>query len=247
MSDLLVSVQSAREVEPALAGGASWIDVKQPSAGSLGAPCPETVREVVREIAGRVPVSVAWGELSDCDDEARERRVPVAGVCLYKLGLSATGAVDWRSGLREIGLSLASGVDGSPGLAAVAYADSEAAGAPTPEQVLEFAIAERSPALLVDTWDKAAGRLFDAISHRSLAEFVARARAGRVPTLAIAGSLGLEDVASVVELNADLVAVRGAATTGSRTAAIDAARVSEFRRAIDAARWRPTQSMRGSG
>src|SRR5213082_3340205 len=60
---LLVSVVSVEEARRALAGGADIIDVKDPNEGALGAPSPRTLSEVVREVGGRAPVSVALGDL----------------------------------------------------------------------------------------------------------------------------------------------------------------------------------------
>src|SRR5215472_5029815 len=64
MTQLLVSVRSASEVEAALRGGASVIDVKEPARGSLGRASDRTIAEVVCFVAGKRPVSAALGELA---------------------------------------------------------------------------------------------------------------------------------------------------------------------------------------
>jgi uncharacterized protein (UPF0264 family) len=53
---LLVSVRDAAEAVEALAGGADWIDLKEPQRGPLGAVDAVTARDVVHVVAGRVPV-----------------------------------------------------------------------------------------------------------------------------------------------------------------------------------------------
>ena len=62
---LLVSVRDAAEAAAALAGGAALIDVKEPARGSLGRADAATIAAVVAAVGGRVPVSVALGELRE--------------------------------------------------------------------------------------------------------------------------------------------------------------------------------------
>ena len=54
---LLVSVRDVSEAEAALAGGADWIDLKEPQAGSLGAVCPETALSLIHISAPTRPLS----------------------------------------------------------------------------------------------------------------------------------------------------------------------------------------------
>ena len=58
---LLVSVRDADEAEEALAGGADWIDLKEPLDGPLGAVSTARAREVVQCVTGRAPTSAAAG------------------------------------------------------------------------------------------------------------------------------------------------------------------------------------------
>ena len=67
MTGLLVSVRSAAEARIALEAGADLIDVKEPRRGALGAADPAVWKDVCRAVAGRVPVSVALGELVGFD------------------------------------------------------------------------------------------------------------------------------------------------------------------------------------
>ena len=53
MTRLLVSVRSAAEAEAALSGGASVIDVKEPTRGALGRADDAVIADVVRSPAGR--------------------------------------------------------------------------------------------------------------------------------------------------------------------------------------------------
>jgi len=62
---LLVSVRGPNEVEAAVQGGASLIDVKEPNRGALGQADDDVIAAVVKRVAGRQPVSAALGELID--------------------------------------------------------------------------------------------------------------------------------------------------------------------------------------
>ncbi len=105
VAKLLVSVRSAIEAEAALAGGASIIDVKEPSRGPLGRADWSVWREVRLAVPASIPVSVALGELTEWLEPSR-LEIPEdlwAGIAFRKIGLSdaGTGWIDrWRD-LRE--------------------------------------------------------------------------------------------------------------------------------------------------
>ena len=224
---LLVSVRSADEARIALAGGADVIDVKEPSRGSLGAASAVTVGEVVAAVGGRAPVSVACGEFLEGGDFCGV----VGGVSYAKVGLAgcATDAdwpLRWRATISRWPAQVAP--------VAVAYADWRRAGAPTPEGVLAVAVETGCPALLVDTWDKSAGGLFDHWSPNDVASFCRHARSRNMPVV-LAGSLQLAALEIAVRCGPNLVAVRGAACDGGRNGAISPARVRAVRLALDQA------------
>ena len=154
MPQLLVSVRSAHEARQAVAGGASIIDVKEPSRGSLGRADLSVWREVRAAVSDAVPVSVALGELSEWLDPGVTSPPPSAwlGISYRKLGLAHSSA-DWRTDWSELRASLDE-PDGPPWIA-VAYADWQIAGAPDPDSVLEAALESSTiVGVLVDTWDK---------------------------------------------------------------------------------------------
>jgi uncharacterized protein (UPF0264 family) len=218
---LLVSVRSAREAEAALAGGAALVDVKEPRHGSLGFAGARTIAAVVRGIAGRCPVSAALGELTE------SHPLPHTGLAFAKWGLAGyRNWPHWPDELRHAASVLPPGC--RP--VAVAYADSARADAPTPTEVCEFACAQGWGAFLIDTWRKDGSTLLDWVSVADLHHLRARCRTGGLP-IALAGSLGVEQIGSLRALRPDWFAVRGAACRGSRrTAAIDTGQV---RRLVD--------------
>ena len=53
MPKLLVSVRSSHEAQMAIDVGVDVIDIKEPSAGALGAASPAVIHEIVRFVAHR--------------------------------------------------------------------------------------------------------------------------------------------------------------------------------------------------
>jgi (5-formylfuran-3-yl)methyl phosphate synthase len=88
--------------------------------------------------------------------------------------------------------------------------------------------------VMLDTADKASGALPDVLDEKKLADFVARARNASLAS-GLAGSLRLEHIAGLVALQPDIIGFRGALCYGGRTNGLEAARVRDVRKALDAA------------
>jgi uncharacterized protein (UPF0264 family) len=212
---LLVSVRSLEEARAAVEGGCTVLDVKEPTRGPLGMADPDVVRDVVRYGADRgVVCSMALGEVVEWADRRVSDWEPL-GIDFAKLGLSGVSGVsdtavaddswDWRAnwcGLRER-------LVGPRQWIAVAYADGAQCGAPELDDVVTAAIETGCAGVLIDTWDKTGGSLTDWLS-------CSRLRAVRESTdeagllLALAGKVSLKNLAEVMDVRPDLVAVRGA-------------------------------------
>jgi uncharacterized protein (UPF0264 family) len=228
MTGLLVSVRDRQEAETALAGGADLLDLKEPAAGSLGAVAPAVMREVAEWLGGRKPLSVALGELATLDPKLPGLVPPQ--VRFAKLGLAGCARTpDWQNHWQHSCERLPPGV--SP--VAVVYADWAAAGAPTPQQVLAAACrlkaaTESLDTLLIDTFHKHSGGLLDCWPRHALAHFVADVRC-RGLKLVLAGSLNMETARAALELEPDLIAVRGAVCRTSRSGRLDPELVAHLR------------------
>jgi len=230
MAQLLVSVRSAREAVAAVAGGASIIDVKEPSRGPLGRSDWPVWRAVRQAVAPAIPVSVALGELHEWLGPDRTKIPPDAwaGIAFRKLGL-AHAAPDWREqwrGLRDrfdaLALDPPNGPGARPSWIAVVYLDWEIARAPDPDSVIQAS--ETVPGcsgVLFDTWDKSRRTEIDS----AWAPRMARAREmGRI--VALAGSLDEAMLRQPRHPMPDVFAVRAAACQrGDRRAPIDPDRV----------------------
>jgi (5-formylfuran-3-yl)methyl phosphate synthase len=230
---LLVSVRSAAEVAPALAGGADIVDAKEPVLGSLGAVSEPVLREIAWSLQDGAPLSIALGDpasgaavapaLAALDDlRPRPSRAYV------KIGLA--GAAD-PAALLAAAVSAAARTTLRPGVIAVAYADSLHAGVPAPEAVVSLAAAAGAEGVLLDTWGKDGRDLLSHLPEPALLTWIQDAKA-RSLVVALAGSLSVEGVRIVSGLPADVVGVRSAACVGGRTGSVVAARVAELKAAI---------------
>lgn len=220
---LLVSVRDSQEARTAQQAGADVIDIKEPSRGSLGAADSATVSSVLQALDGHVPVSVALGELV----EQNNCRLP-PGVTFFKIGLAGCGhSSDWQSKWHRA-LQLQQSTDNSPPQSvAVVYADWLAADAPHPDAVLQTAVGIGCSGLLIDTWEKSRGNLFDHWPLEQLQSFLDRARL-QLGFVALAGSLAGTTLRQAAELMPDLIAVRGAACDSGRNGSISADRVRQI-------------------
>ncbi len=216
-------------------GGADIIDVKEPSAGSLGRASAEAIAEIVDALTHTAPhiaCSVALGELIELSNAATMPSIP-AGVQWLKMGLSGCGGQrDWR----RMWMSVRERICPAAAWIAVAYVDATAADAPPIREVLAAAIETRCAGLLLDTFTKTGGTLLDAVTTTDLVDVVQKAQAAGL-LVALAGRLRLSDLPAVLAARPDVVAVRSAVCRDqNRTAVMEESLVKAFRQAmIDAA------------
>jgi uncharacterized protein (UPF0264 family) len=236
---LLVSVRSAAEAVASLVGGASLIDVKEPGSGPLGRAADATISEVVAAVGGQAPVSAALGEWRD--PGAQDWPTALPGLAYLKWGLAGCGGMYlWKPLLRAIMRNLA-GRQPGVAVAVAAYADWRQARAPRPDEVCSFACENGRSVFLLDTWAKDGKTLLDWVSPGEVQTWCARCRAAGV-RVALAGSLGPEQMRALLPTCPDWFAVRGAACTGGRRdAPIDPARVRQLVEMLDGVREAPRE------
>lgn len=241
---LLVSIRSPEEAEQALLGGAAILDCKEPAHGSLGRASDTTWIEIAHRVPASVPVSVALGEL--CEAIKRETPPSHLPIAWAKVGFAGErGSRGWQDRFAKLSDTL------SMPLIPAAYADADLAGAPPLEDILELALACRSPALLVDTATKNGKTLWDFLSTGDYLWLRTRLLEKGI-ALVLAGSLGaaaIERLAAIIgatsaigsaegevplgggyrELLPNVIAIRGAACeSGARTSRICAERVRQM-------------------
>lgn len=215
MTGLLVSVRDTAEALAALHGGADIIDIKEPRRGSLGAAEVSVWHTIADTIAGAKPLSVAIGELQD--DATLDRARQAAGMQFAKIGLShCKDDSNWHERWHTAITSLPSGVAS----AAVIYADHLFACSPPPAMILQRAIEFKCKAILVDTYSKSHGHLFDHLGEQDLRQLCAHASQAGLQVV-LAGSLRDELIVRGLELKPEFIAVRGAVCRGDRRDAVD--------------------------
>jgi hypothetical protein len=217
---LLVSVVSAAEARRALAGGADIIDVKDPGEGALGAPSPRVVAEVVREVDGAAPVSVALGDLPNLPHTAA---LAARGAALTGAGYVKVGLRGVREPADAVALmsAVAEAVQPQTAVIAAAYADAEALDPPALAPGWLPALAERAgiSGVLVDTFVKDGRGLYGWLSESELADLIVLTRRAGA-SFAVAGQLTRGQLSRVP---ADVVGVRSAVCHGGdRAAELDA-------------------------
>jgi uncharacterized protein (UPF0264 family) len=219
---LLVSVRNVAEARVAMESGVDLIDVKEPHRGALGACDRQTIIEIAAEVAGRVPVSVALGELRDLD--ATQQHLAMPGIRFAKFGLAGMrDFADWKRRLVDAWANLSEHV--SP--VAVIYADADAARAPAVTEIVDVARASRCGAVLLDTFQKDGRNVLDHLSEAEIRALSQRLHKAEM-LIVVGGSLDDETIPIIAQLGVDYVAVRGAACKHSRTSEIDARRIARI-------------------
>lgn len=199
---LLVSVQSADEAELAFRAGVPWVDLKNPSAGSLGAPTTQSCIEFL-QAASSFPgsqISLALGEFGSVDWEWVSRWLPSFAV--GKVGLAGFSKFD--NALVDQ-LSEFSGK-----IVPALYADWARAGSPPADVVAQLASATRAPFLLIDTFVKDGRGLFEWLSFEELQQLQHELSLSSID-LVIAGSLRTSDWKLLERFNDITIGIRGAA------------------------------------
>jgi (5-formylfuran-3-yl)methyl phosphate synthase len=231
---LLVSVRSAAEVGPAVAGGADIIDAKDPALGSLGVVRSTELSAIARAVPPGLPLSVALGDLCGADVGAAvleaDRRAGDRNALYLKLGLA--GAADVNDAARQVSLAVRTAhPTGRTRVIVVAYADHAAAMAPRPDEAIRVAGLAGADGILLDTCRKDGRVLWDYLEVARVIDWVRQAR-DAVGLVALAGSLDEAGVRRAGGLGADVVGVRGAACDGGRLGLVNEACVRRIKAAL---------------
>lgn len=232
---LLVSVRSAVEVEPALAGGADIIDAKEPGRGSLGAVSADMLGQILARVPHDRSVSVALGDFT-APDEVRTAvgslpLSPRPGPIYLKVGFAGVRSPDRIAGLISAAVLAARSSPALPRIVAVAYADAARAGTVSPALIARFARLAGAAGVLLDTHTKDGLGLLEWFDSPALVAWVSSVRRAGLLT-ALAGALGLAEFPLVCRAVPDVVGVRGAACDGGRQGNVTAERVWGLRRGL---------------
>ncbi|HYD65583.1 (5-formylfuran-3-yl)methyl phosphate synthase [Azospirillum sp.] len=222
MTRLLASVADLDELALAAAGGADILDLKDPTAGALGAWPLERIAEAVALVRAR-PLSATIGDLpmDPARVAARVAETHALGVDFVKIGLTPDG--DPAGCITALAAQAHHGVR----LVAVLFADL------WPDFRLLDAVARAGFAgAMLDTAGKVSGALLRHKDLGTVARFVVDAhRLGLLTGLA--GSLTLADVPALLPLGPDYLGFRTALCAGgNRRGVLDPAALAAVRLSI---------------
>ncbi|AZO00948.1 hypothetical protein EJ066_29790 [Mesorhizobium sp. M9A.F.Ca.ET.002.03.1.2] len=222
MTRMLGSVTGVDEAEIALAGGVDIVDLKDPKAGALGAVSTQTLSRTISLIAGRAPVSAVCGDLPMEPETIRAKAEEIAatGVDYVKIGFfPSANAAACAQALEPLAERTK--------LIAVLFADL----APDFELLPTFA-KHRFHGAMVDTANKADGRLLDHLPPEQIPGFVDRAKSLGL-MVGLSGSLEAPDIPRLLPFAPDFLGFRGALCGDSgRTGSISAEAVSQIRELV---------------
>ena len=234
--ELLVSVRSCEEIPAALAGGCDLLDFKEPQQGALGmvpAQSLQKMTEYCHHHNVSLPLSMALGELDEWKARQDIPRLP-GNIRYLKLGLSRIQHDPrWNQKWLKFTERIEAASQKTFEWIAVAYADWESAGSVSPLEVLTAAIENRCAGLLIDTYEKRGSGLTDLLSHQQLETIITQTHSQGLK-IALAGSIRLNDLERLSDLEPDIIGIRGTACEGSkRTNRIQEAAVDVFRKQLD--------------
>jgi uncharacterized protein (UPF0264 family) len=226
MTSLLISVRDGHEAAAVSRFPVGIVDLKEPAAGALGMASCENRKEFLNTLPETIIKSIALGELIDFDSGWDPNQAKLNWLSQFqfaKVGLAHTSTAwqDWRKRWLELRLAMPT----STTLVGVAYADWQACGAPSIEEIFDLvnefsadlpnqhpatdAARPSQPVVLVDTYCKSNGNLVTLLGWRRIEKLILRARTRRT-RLVIAGSLTAAHLLDLILLQPDLIGFRGA-------------------------------------
>jgi len=212
MSNMLASVNCLDEALMAEQANVDIIDLKQPALGALGALETDLVKTIVNNKQLTKPISATVGDLpmqADIIFNAVEA-MAATGVDYVKIGFFPDS--NWLPIIQQLKVITQRKVK----LIAVLFADQN----PDFNTIKDFSNAGFSGVML-DTMDKSQGSLCQVMPLAKLQIFVEQSQQHTL-LCGLAGSLRLQDIASLLPLNADYLGFRGAlCNQHQRTAALD--------------------------
>ena len=211
---LLISSSDATEAVEAVAGGADIVDVKNPQEGALGASFPWIIRQVRGIAPKNVEVSCTIGDLPCLPGSVSLAALGAAstGVDYVKVGLGCVKTEEQAIFLLRNAVKAAKDYNPAVKVVAAGYGDAKRAGSVDPLLLPKIADEAGADVVMVDTAVKDGRNLLTFFSSKEAKRFVDEGH-DRGLLVALAGSLGKEQVRSVFALNADIVGLRGAVCT----------------------------------
>ncbi len=226
MTGMLASVNSLAEALLVLDAEVDIIDLKQPSAGALGALDIAVVKAIVAQCHGLRPISATIGDLP-----MQPERIVNAVTVMAKTGVDYI-KIGFFPGGDPLGCieKLAELAQEKFALIAVLFADQQ------PDFSLVSALKQSGfKGVMLDTMAKANGSLTQVMNPTDIARFVTLAKQHQL-ICGLAGSLRREDIADLLLYQPDYLGFRGAlCEQHNRVGAVAKTAVAHIKQAINSA------------
>lgn len=211
MTKLLVSPRSVEEARTAAGADVDIIDVKNPDEGSLGANFPWVISQIREEVQDDTPVSAAIGDFPDLPGSASLAALGAfeAGADIIKVGLKGSKTPEAAINLMSNVSKSIKNNSGAAEVVACAYGDYQRADTLDPAALPEVGDEADVDFVMVDTAVKDGKPVTDFLSLEDLREFTENAHSLDLK-VALAGSLGPEEIKELLDFEPDVIGVRGA-------------------------------------
>lgn len=213
---VLISPVSYEEAVSILDTGVDIIDVKNVNEGSLGAQFPWHTKKVVElaRIRG-IRTSATLGDLPYKPGTAALAAFGAAqcGVTYIKAGLYGMNTYEQARDMMEAVRQAVRMVGDTIDVVAAGYADYRRFGGLSPRDLVRAARDAQCNVVMVDTAIKDGKTLFDALTVEEIREFVQLGQEAGL-RVALAGSLKAEHAPLLLDLQPDVIGVRGAVCKG---------------------------------
>lgn len=235
MTKLLVSPKNLGEARTVSETNVDIIDVKNPKEGSLGANFPWIISKIREKVPSETPISAAVGDFPNLPGSASLAALGAlkAGADIIKVGLKGPENPDEASFLMSKVVKSVRENSDSAELVACAYGDFERAGTVNPLLLPTIGQIAQTDFVMIDTAVKDGKPLTDFLTYKQLRSFVNEAQSAGLK-VALAGSLGKEEIKELKELEPEVIGVRGAVCEDKdRNQGISAERIQELMEVLE--------------
>lgn len=223
MTGMLASITCISEAQIVLDAGVDIIDIKNPHEGALGAQEINVVKDIVRFVNREVLTSATVGDIDSNDPELLSAilNMTETGVDYVKVGLFSEQV---SSGFIN---TINEAVNKDVKLVIVLFAENYN-GVESVSSLMQTDIS----GIMLDTKEKQSKNLCSLVNKNELYKFINIAKTNGLIT-GLAGSLTLENISELLELNSNYLGFRGALCSQSnRVNKVNEKQVNNIRKAI---------------
>lgn len=228
---VLISPVSLEEAELVAASGTDILDIKNTNEGSLGAQFPWIIKDIVNRFSNcSIICSATLGDLPYKPGTAALAAYGLAhcGVSYIKAGLHGVTSKEQGLDMMKKIVDAAHMVNPTITMVASGYADFRKFNGLHFMTIVDIAKESGSSIAMLDTYNKDGDSLFDVMSIAELKEFTSYAHELKLQ-VALAGSITPKNLESALEVNPDIIGVRGAVCgRNNRKNMIDQTLLKEF-------------------